>query len=71
MREYEYRILQLDGSPAIITMEMQLSPGAAIRSARKMAHGRPFEVWCGQACISGAAKPSSGNAPSSQVPYHF
>jgi hypothetical protein len=71
MREYEYRILQLDGSPAIVTMEVQVSPGAAIRSARKMARGRPFEVWWGQECISGVAKPPPINAPDSRAQYYF
>ena len=39
MHEYEIRILQASGSPAITTWEMQLTDFAAIRSARKMAHG--------------------------------
>ena len=54
MHEYEIRILQASGS-AIITCEIQLSDVAAIRSARKMARGRQFEVWKGLECITGLA----------------
>ena len=54
MHEYEIRILQRSGSP-IITAEIQLSDTAAIRSARKMAQGRQFEVWKGPECIFGLA----------------
>jgi hypothetical protein len=56
VREYEIRIFQEKGSPPIISWEVQLSAGAAIRSARKMAHGQPFEVWCGMECITGLTK---------------
>lgn len=56
MHEYEIRILQANGSPAILTCEIQFSDFAAIRSARKMADGRLFEVWRGLECITGLAR---------------
>jgi hypothetical protein len=54
MHEYEIRILS-SGKASIIIEEIHLSDIAAIRSARKMAHGRPFEVWKDLECISGVA----------------
>ena len=57
MHEYEIRVFQAKGAPAIITSEVQLSDQAALRSARKMADGRPFEVWRGLECITGLMKP--------------
>lgn len=53
MHAYEIRILRTSGSPTIILAEIQLTDFAAIRSARKLAHGRPFEVWRDLDCISG------------------
>jgi hypothetical protein len=47
MHEYEIRILQADARPAIIMSEIQLNDAAAIRSARKAAMGRAFEIWRG------------------------
>jgi hypothetical protein len=47
MHEYEIRVLHTEGCPALITSEIQLCDAAAMRSARKMAEGRPFEVWRG------------------------
>jgi hypothetical protein len=52
VHEYEYRIPVAEGSSTIITVETQLNPGAAIRSANRMARGRPFEVWCGPELIT-------------------
>ena len=56
MQEYEIRILQEDGFPTLIMAQTQLSDEAAIRSARKMSHGRQFEVWRDMECITGRAK---------------
>ena len=47
MHEYEIHVLHTEGCPALITSEIQLCDAAAMRSARKMAEGRPFEVWRG------------------------
>jgi hypothetical protein len=63
MHEYEIRILQASGSPAIIIGEIQLSDGAAIRSARKLAQGKPFEVWKGLHCIVQSEKPIARPEP--------
>jgi hypothetical protein len=61
MHEYEIRLLSF-GQASIIVEEVHLNHAAAIRAARKMSHGRPFEVWRGLECISGVAelpKPSA------------
>jgi hypothetical protein len=55
MGEYEIRILQNQNSSSIISVETHLSEESAIRSARRMARGREFEVWRGIECISGRA----------------
>ena len=57
MQEYEIRIFQEKGTPAVVAMEVQLSDTAAVRSARRMARGKPFEVWRGLECITGLMKP--------------
>jgi hypothetical protein len=54
MNEYEVRILNEGGTLALLVSEVQLTDFAAIRSAKKMAHGRRFEVWRGSICIFGA-----------------
>jgi hypothetical protein len=46
MREYEVRILAADKSPAVLEI-MHLTDNAAIRAAKKIAQGQPFEVWRG------------------------
>jgi hypothetical protein len=53
MYAYEIRIIRTSGSPSIILAETQLTDVAAIRSARKIARGKPFEVWRDLECISG------------------
>jgi hypothetical protein len=63
VQEYEIRILRALGSPALITSEIQMSDGAAIRYARKLAEGKPFEVWKGLECIVQADKPIAGSRP--------
>jgi len=62
MHEYEIRIAQATGSPSIISEEIQLCDKAAINSARKMAGGKPFEVWRGSEMIWGWATGPSGSA---------
>jgi len=56
MSEYEIRILKAPGSPTIIMVGTQLSDFVAVQIARKMARGRPFEVWRDLHCITGIAK---------------
>ena len=51
MGEYEIRILKEDGTVALIVAEIQLADSAAIRSGKKVANGRNFEVWRGSDCI--------------------
>jgi hypothetical protein len=58
MHEYEIRILSAGHTVAVID-EVQRSDSFAIRSAKKFAGTRPFEVWRGSDCvygISGAAR---------------
>ena len=50
MHEYEIRVLS-SGHAALIVAEIYLNDQAAIRSARKFAGDRPFEVWRGVDCI--------------------
>jgi hypothetical protein len=45
MREYEIRILQAKGSPTLIAAEIHLTDESAVRSGKRMAQERPFEVW--------------------------
>ena len=49
MREYEIRVLS-HGDEAVIEV-MHLNDHAAVRSAKKLAGGNPFEVWRGLDCI--------------------
>jgi len=62
MRDYEIRILNPDGSAAIITAEIHLTDASAIRSGRALADGLKFEVWRGMDCIYG------GHAPAAEIP---
>jgi hypothetical protein len=57
MHEYEIRVLSA-GHTVMIMEEVQLSDHAAIRSGKKIAADRPFEVWRGLDCIYG--RPVSG-----------
>ena len=52
---YQIHIFEALGSPAEVTAEIQRDDIEAIRSARRLAQGRPFEVWNGLQCISGRA----------------
>ncbi len=63
MHEYEVRICNAGGQTAIIAAEVQLNDHAAVRSARKLAQGRKFEVWRGLDCVY-----SDNPAPPSQSP---
>jgi hypothetical protein len=53
MQEYEIRIFQAENFAAVTTFEIQLHDKAAIRSARKTAAGKPFEVRRGSEIICG------------------
>ncbi len=56
MHEYQFRILRYDLTTSLMTEEVHLSNNAAFRAARKLANGRPFEVWRGMDCIFGPAR---------------
>jgi hypothetical protein len=59
MQEYEIRILHADRTTDAVLEVRHLNDNAAIRSARKIAEARPFEVWRGLDCIYGAGRPAS------------
>jgi hypothetical protein len=66
MHVYEIRVLRADRSTAAVIEVMHLNDGAAIRSARHIAGGRPFEVWRGLECVHGrgpAVRQSGLRAP--------
>ena len=51
MHEYEIRVLS-HGNEAILEV-MHLNDHAAVRAAKKLSGGKPFEVWRGLHCIYG------------------
>jgi hypothetical protein len=57
MHEYEIRVLSA-GRTVLITSQIQLSDHAAIRSGKKIAADKPFEVWRGLDCIYGRPVPA-------------
>ena len=67
MREYEIRVLS-SGHVALIVEEIHFNDHAAIRSARKYAGDRPFEVWRGVDCIYAPAKTPPTNAGPDHAP---
>jgi hypothetical protein len=54
MQEYETRILNVDRTPALLMTSMHLNADAAIKTARRVATGRPFEVWRDDECVYAA-----------------
>jgi hypothetical protein len=57
MHEYEIRVLQASGGPALITAEIHLNNKSAIRSGQKLANGQNFEVWRGSERLYPEAQP--------------
>jgi hypothetical protein len=51
MHEYEIRILKLDRGTSLVFASSQRNDDDAIRVARKLAEGKPLEVWRGVDCI--------------------
>lgn len=66
MHEYEIRLLTSTGRPSLITVEMQLTDAAAIRSGKRLARGTQFEVWRGDQRIfcSHPSRPHAVGDPS-------
>jgi len=57
MHDYEIRILNgKRGSLAYVEV-LEPSDSRAIWSAKRMAHGRPFEVWRGVDCVYRSDEP--------------
>jgi hypothetical protein len=54
MQHYEIRVLREDGTTALMVAALQPNDNEAMRSARKIAGSRKFEVWRGADCIYGA-----------------
>jgi hypothetical protein len=57
VREYEIRIFKDQSSLSLIIEQPHFSDQAAIKAARRMALGKPFEVWRDLECITGFAEP--------------
>lgn len=51
MPEYEVLILGPDAKPTSFVETQQVDDDDAIRSAKLMAKGRPFEVWRDTVCV--------------------
>ena len=51
MPEYEVLILDKDANPAAFIETQQADDDDAIRSAVRIANGRPFEVWRDIVCV--------------------
>lgn len=68
MHEYEVRICNADGQTTIIAAEVQLNDHAAVRSARKLAQGRKFEVWRGLDCIYSESPARPCQSPPASMP---
>ena len=64
---YEFRMLNSAGTIKSATQEAHITDILAIRAARRIATGDPFEVWRGITCIYPAgllpAKPTSAPGP--------
>jgi hypothetical protein len=54
MQEYEIRIVS-EGNRHTVIEVRHLNDNAAVRSAKKLADGRPFEVWRDLDCVYGTA----------------
>ena len=66
MHDYEIRILNPDGSTAIITAEIHLTDASAIRAGHALADGLHFEVWRGMDRIYGTRLPAA-KAPAAPI----
>lgn len=57
MEQYEIIVQKAKASTLALLFEEHSSDKEAIRSARKIALGRQFEVWRGAECVTGFMKP--------------
>lgn len=51
MQHYEIRVLKDNGSLSLKVGNDYLNSNAAITAARRLAKGKPFEVWRGDYCV--------------------
>jgi len=51
MLTFEIRILKADGSLSMATTMTHLNADAAVRSAKRLAGKKQFEVWANDRCI--------------------
>ncbi|HEX2761324.1 MAG TPA: hypothetical protein VHM27_12455 [Rhizomicrobium sp.] len=56
MHTYEIRVLD-NGRTRAVLEAMHLNDNAAVRAGKKLADGKPFEVWRELDCIYGCAAP--------------
>lgn len=71
MQRYEIRILKDNGSLSLKATNDYLNSNAAIAAARRMARGKPFEVWRGDYCVYMKEPDSGFIPPASQIPGPF
>ena len=58
MHQYEIRFLRKDRSTQTVLEVLHLNDHAAIRQAKKLAEGQPFEVWRELDCVYGEITPT-------------
>lgn len=63
MQAYEIRILNPDDALGETFEIEHLDPNGAVRAARKMAQGKPVEVWRAGQCIYGADRMGPSRTP--------
>lgn len=61
MHTYEIRVFHDDGSLALLTAQIQMTDGAAIRSGAAMAQGRQYEIWRRLECCGCSRSESNGS----------
>ena len=62
MPAYEVLILDKDANPAAFIETQQADDDDAIRSAARIANGRPFEVWRDIVCVHRVRPELTGRA---------
>lgn len=63
MPEYEVLILDKNANPAAFIETQQLDDEDAVRSAARIANGRPFEVWRDIFCVHRVRPEQLSGAP--------
>jgi hypothetical protein len=61
MAQYQIRILAFQDEPGAVMATFQPSDGEAIREAKKIADGRPVELWRGAVLVYPLASEAMGH----------